>query len=321
MKKWLFFFFVTSMMFFIANSSLSIADYHNNNKQPVSDNMTSKPGEFLHSWMEHNALLTTALILLDLDDTTLRVPDGQLLGQSVMFYHMCKEQMQKHPGMTVKEIAERIDPLLTEVYSYLPIALTDSTLPKTINQLKRKGAVVMGFTSRGEKLMQITGRQLEQTGITFSEQFDRQEKLPDSNDVLIYKGVIFAGQYRHKGEILSQLLASGTLRNPRVIMMIDDRKSHLDNAEEILSKNKQIHFMPVLCTFPQQHPSFYDDKKARTQLIHLLYKKRRVKKIKDLFHTDPFTREFIKTECTNPAHETRNICKILFADTSINKQK
>ncbi|MCY4329039.1 MAG: DUF2608 domain-containing protein [Endozoicomonadaceae bacterium] len=301
--------FITGMLFFISN--LTIANNHNSTI-PIM-NKTAKPGEFLHTWMQHNSL-SNVLILLDLDDTVLQVSNNQQLGHSEMFYHLCAEQKRKHPGMTIKEAAGRVDPLLTQVYFYQPFKLTDNRLPAVINQLKEKGAVVLGFTSRGQPLKQVTGRQLKQTGIAFTRRFDGKTIMPDNSPVYIDNGVIFAGQHCKKGDTLARLLTTNKLNKPETILLIDDRKSHLENCAEALLQYKNIQFIPVLCTYPQEYPFVYDDKKAKNQLLDFLYTQHNKKQIAALLRSDPFTRELITTECNKITDKNSKICKTLLAD-------
>ena len=157
---------VLSLTMIIALCSLVITI---SSAQAAVTETTSQPGEFLKALFVRDDNLTKTLIILDLDDTTITSPDGQWLGRSDMFYDLLTRQQKMSPNSSRAELSERIDPLLVAVYHRVPVVLTDPELPGVIATLKKQGGTVIGMTARGKKVREVTLKQLEATGIEFSD--------------------------------------------------------------------------------------------------------------------------------------------------------
>nr|WP_283777704.1 DUF2608 domain-containing protein [Sansalvadorimonas sp. 2012CJ34-2] len=255
----------------------------------------AQPGEYLANRFTGRHQLNHTLILLDIDDTVLTSPAGQWLGSSVMFFGLMDEALQKHPDWSRRQAADYLDPLLLHIYTKVPMILVDPSLPKAINDLKKRGATVIGMTSRGLITKDVTLWQLEQCGISFSDTGSRKNtKLPDGRVSLIENGVVFVSHGNRKGEVLNSLLndKAEPFRDIQHITMIDDQKRHLIDIGETLTEQ---FYIPVLCTFPDSQPK-YNHTLAVQQLRNIVKQEKDSDSIiKEMMNSDPFTMALMKS--------------------------
>ena len=256
---------------------------------------TPAPGVFLQKWLEDQGAADQLLVLLDLDDTSITSPEGQWLGRSDMFYYLLKREMAAHPDQSKKEVAERIDPLLVEVYRRVPVIPTDNKLSSTVEQLKSKGVTVLGFTARGRGINEVTLEQLDKTGIQFTDTGpSRFLPIDDNRSFRMERGVVFVSHGNRKGETLVSLLKNGILAKPARVMLIDDRQRHLDDMAQALSGyDPKIDFQPVFCSYLEGKKPFAPEASER-QLLDFLYQWRNDAVIGSVIRKDPFTQNFIK---------------------------
>ncbi len=272
---------------------------------------TSRPGEFLNVLFVRDDHLTNTLIILDIDDTTITSPDGQWLGRSDMFYDLLTQQQKMSPNSSRAELSERIDPLLVAVYHRVPVVLTDPELPGIIATLKKQGSTVIGMTARGKKVREVTLKQLEATGIEFSDIGEsRWLELEGERQVRIERGVVFVSHGNKKGETLLALLKEGRVKVPHHTVLIDDRLRHLDDVEASLSEWPQsIKYTPVLCTYLKDKPP-YDSVEAERQLMELILTQKNDPVFDRLIREDDFTRQFIR-RCPEIMPKHRSQCSDL----------
>ena len=256
---------------------------------------TPAPGQFLQHWAQEVKAPQQLLLLLDLDDTSITSPEGQWLGRSDMFYYLLDREMATHPDKSKQEVAERIDPLLVEVYRRVPVIPTDNKLPAIVEQLKSKGVTVLGFTARGRGINEVTLEQLDKTGIHFTDTGpSRFLPIDDKRSFRMERGVVFVSHGNRKGETLVSLLKKGVLAKPARVMLIDDRQRHLDDMAQALSGyDARIDFQPVLCSYLEGKKPFAAQESER-QLLDFLYQWRKDEVIGSVIRNDLFTQDFIK---------------------------
>ncbi len=258
---------------------------------------TALSGLYLTSTLANETRLDQTLIVLDIDDTILASPTGQWLGASVMFYGLMKETLERNPDWSKRQAADYLDPLLVHLYRRIPLDLVDSTLPEVIDTLKKRGARVIGMTSRGIVTKEVTLWQLSQFGVTFTDTGSQRDiLLPEARTSLIEHGVVFTGHGNRKGEVLDFLLKEGQttlsniFSNIHRIIMIDDQVRHLVDVGNTLTEQT---FTPVLCTYPATQPE-YNHKEAVLQLRQFLKLwKDRDKVISEMIENDPFTKTMV----------------------------
>ena len=261
---------------------------------------TSEPGQFLASWFEPlgDEYCRETLVVLDLDETVLTTPPGQWLGHSAMFYSLLDSLVAKEPALNRREASDRIDVLLKAIYQRTPLALTDSSLPDVITSLKERGVKVIGMTSRGVGIKDVTLWQLQQSGIKFSSIGERWMNLSSSRQICLQDGVVFVSHGNRKGESLNLLLdePSEYFENIRQIVMVDDKQKHLSDVSHSLglreSKNR-YDLVEVLCTYPDLRGS-YDPELGWEQLQAFLRQWRTDVVISGLAANDPFTRSVLE---------------------------
>lgn len=274
---------------------------------------TAAPGKFLQEWMDDSAPVKNTLVLLDLDDTSIATPANTWLGSSEMFYQFRSQLREKYPHLSNKQVVDRMNPLFFAAYARTPLILTDHRLPEAIDKLQQLGANIVGLTARAPAVMPITLRQIKQVGLSFSSSLkDSQVDMQGSYPVEIKNGVVFVGHGYKKGEALVALLKAGKLGHPSKVILIDDRDEHLNSTGEALKHwNKNITFIPVLCTYPQGKRESYQDKVVKSQLLNFVYEYRDDAEVKSLIKNDLYTDSLITEQCEKPAQENLTACKAL----------
>lgn len=277
----------------------------------------TQPGKYLQNFANKRKTLRDTLFIMDLDDTTITSPEGQWLGRSDMFYDLLDQELKLAPGKTRKDIAETLDPLLTEVYQRIPVILTDETLPESIETLKAKGATVIGMTARGKTLWDVTLKQLEKTAICFSDiTAGKDIGLGDAQHIIMRQGVVFATQSYSKGEVVSAMMRSGLLpEGLKRVVMVDDRQRHLNSVASAVKKTskRRILFTPVLCTYPNSVKP-YNSEEATEQLQQFLDQWHKDPAIARLIQADPFTRQFLKRCASSERSKQQKQCWLLLQD-------
>ncbi|WP_461535677.1 DUF2608 domain-containing protein [Spongorhabdus nitratireducens] len=266
---------------------------------------TSRPGEYLEAWFSQSSDLKGTLVLLDLDETVLTTPVGQWLGHSLMFYYLRDELQAQDTSLSRQQAAATVDVLLEVVYPRVPLALTDSRLPKVISQLRHKGAEVIGMTSRGLGIKDITLWQLQQAGIQFTDTGEpRWVPLDQERQIRLEGGVIFVSHGNKKGESLNKLLIEGKQPFAAIkrVVMVDDKQRHLDDITASLKELKeglQPEFQAILCTFPRVHGDYRPHEGSR-QLMHFLNRWRADVVVSQLMLNDHYTRGLMRAYQPEP---------------------
>ncbi|MRI32899.1 hypothetical protein EOPP23_07865 [Endozoicomonas sp. OPT23] len=259
---------------------------------------TSKTGSFLKKATTQYPSPDELLVVLDLDDTTITSPKGQLLGRSDMFYHLLGKEQKAHPDKTKKEVAETIDPILEAVYRRVAVTATDDQLPDVLNNLKDRNIMVIGMTARGKAVSAVTQEQLKRANINFYDTGPlRIVELDSDRSIRIEHGVVMVSHGNSKGESLTALMRQGYLEHPTQVIMIDDRQKHLDDVAQALTKfDKSIRFSPVLCTFLKTTTPF-NASDSEVEMIDFLFQWRKDPEIKRFIKNDVFTQKVIR-ECS-----------------------
>ncbi|AMO58321.1 hypothetical protein GZ77_21590 [Endozoicomonas montiporae] len=268
-------------------------------QKTVQQETTAKPGQFLQQKLANGTLKKGSLVILDLDDTTITTPEGQWLGRSEMFYRLVDKEQRRSPDRTRQEIVNDIDPLLSFVYSRVPVQLTDSILPEVIQQLNSQNVLVIGMTARGMPVADVTRSQLKEVGITFSDTgAERLIALPEDRHFIVEHGVVMAGQGNKKGEVLTALINEKVLPVPEQVMLIDDRDRHLNTVRDALERfDPTITYRPVLCNYLKDKKRF-NAIESEQQLFDFLYQWRDDKEVAHFVEQDAYSQGFI-ARCRN----------------------
>lgn len=255
---------------------------------------TSQPGLFLEEQLKQGLFDSKALVILDLDDTTITTPEGQWLGRSEMFYYLVSKELEQAPGKTRQQIVNEIDPLLNLVYARVPVQLTDPTLPGVFQQLQDKGIIVIGMTARGFPVADVTNAQLQATSVRFTDTGPAQMvSINENRQFRIEHGVVMVGQGNKKGEALVALLKEKILPVPKQVMLVDDHERHLNSVRDALTGYlPAVSYQPVLCTYLEGRKPF-DANESEQQLLAFLYQWRNDDELSRFIRQDHFSQCFI----------------------------
>jgi hypothetical protein len=144
-------------------------------------------------------------------------------------------------------------------------AVEDATVPLLLN-LQQHNIVIMGFTHRQPPVVSATIRQVHSLGLDFSKTAPHihLDSIPASGGPTCYqKGILFAGDYNRKGEVLLNFLAMNGQR-PKRIVFIDDKYKNVEELEKVLAE-QNIDYLGIYYTAIEQQPAIYSREVANFQ--------------------------------------------------------
>ncbi|STY31346.1 Protein of uncharacterised function (DUF2608) [Legionella wadsworthii] len=196
-------------------------------------------------------------LVLDLDNTVMtpRVAFGGDAWFEGLFFHVSKNKIE----LTIAQ------PSLMSVYNtaqhFVRTAAVEPEIVRIIKALQDIGIPIIGLTARGYSIRHQTLRQLEDMGVDFS----RNSIVPDDGSSC-EGGVIFCDG-GDKGEHLNSLF-SRIKRMPRHIVMLDDKKKHLERVMLAL-KSHGILFTGYRYGYLDDEVKKFNMEIANLQLAHL----------------------------------------------------
>lgn len=192
--------------------------------------------------------------LVDLDNTLFEAK--QALGHANWFYDELQERLEK--GLTKEEACEELYPLWVKIQEICSVkAVEDTTIPLLLN-LQQRNIVMMGFTHRLPLGVPATIRQVHSLGFDFSKTAPQIlfDSIPASGGPTCYRqGILFAGDYNSKGEVLLNFLAMIGHR-PKKIVFIDDKYKNVEELEKVLAEHN-IDYLGIYYTAIKQQPTIY----------------------------------------------------------------
>ncbi|QEY53089.1 DUF2608 domain-containing protein [Legionella longbeachae] len=196
-------------------------------------------------------------VLLDLDNTVMtpKIAFGGDAWFEGLFSHVSQKKIE----------AVIAQPSLMSVYnSAQQFVRTTAVEPKIVDiirALQDIGIPVIGLTARGYSIRHQTLRQLADMGVDFS-----RNSIVADDDSSCQGGVIFCAG-GDKGENLNSFL-SRLGRIPRHIVMLDDKKKHLERVMFAL-KPLGIHFSGFRYGYLDEEVKQFSMETANIQLAHL----------------------------------------------------
>jgi hypothetical protein len=160
-------------------------------------------------------------IFLDIDNTLMTTASefGSEPWERFMIEHFVKE------GIPRKEATDRASGLWKAVQTVSDIHFVEDQTQKIFQQLQ--GRPIFAITARDPEFIPVTEKQLSHLGLQFS-----QCKAPFPLEPAQYsKGVFYCG-YVPKGKVLQWYASQHPCSH---ILMVDDYRSHLEGAVELLS--------------------------------------------------------------------------------------
>lgn len=196
-------------------------------------------------------------LVLDLDNTVMTPKIA--FGGDAWFEGLFSHVSQKKIEMAIAQ------PSLMSVYNsaqhFVRTSAVEPTIVSIIRALQDIGIPVIGLTARGYSIRHQTLRQLADMGVDFS----RNSIVPDDSSSC-QGGVIFCAG-GDKGENLNVFL-SRLERVPRHIVMLDDKKKHLERVM-IALKPLGVHFSGFRYGYLDEKVQQFSMETANIQLAHL----------------------------------------------------
>ncbi|MBA3603176.1 MAG: DUF2608 domain-containing protein [Parachlamydiaceae bacterium] len=170
-------------------------------------------------------------LLVDLDNTTFE--GKQALGHTEWFYDKAHAKMRN--GMTLEEATRECYPEWIEVQKICPVKPVEEAFIPALVLMKQRGIVIMGLTHRQPSLVDSTLRQVASLGLNFldSAPVKTTFAVPSETPTMYIQGILFTGEFNKKGEIFVRFL-SIINQQPKKIVFIDDKRSHVEEVEMAL---------------------------------------------------------------------------------------
>ena len=186
-----------------------------------------------------------SIVVLDLDNTT--ITSSSDLGGESWF-----GKLIEHTSTLTLDKKESIGLVITvynAVQYHIKAKPVEPNIVTIIKRLQDLGLPVIALTARGKEIIEPTLRQLDENGIHF-----------DEDNIIFCDG-------GHKGDKLAAYLKQHSLQ-PGHILMVDDKKKHLDHVKESVEK-LSIRFHGLRYGLLDQEIDKHDMTTAHAQLAHI----------------------------------------------------
>jgi len=178
----------------------------------------------------HSYLKPDMLIVFDIDNTLME--PVQELGSDQWFYHRIKEY--EAWGKSKQEALEKALKQWTSIQNVTKVRLCEAGTDEIVQNLQRQGFTIMGLTTRGLGMSELTIQQLGLIHVNLSPTAPTQEEIHFMNErgCLFRTGILFTAA-THKGEAMRKLFDKIDWW-PKSILFINDKQTHIAEFEETM---------------------------------------------------------------------------------------
>ncbi len=183
-----------------------------------------RESEHLRDVSQH--LCQDTILVLDLDRTliTSDVFYGSETWEVLVYKHLMSEG---HPTRKAKKMSEAI---WKRAQAKVTVRLIETCASRHIQEWQNQTNVI-GLTARDHTVIETTMKQLSSVDIsfsTFNTRFQTTKLIREETHSVFHQGIAFCGD-APKNEILFQLILDNDILSlPKKIVMVDDRKHHLE---------------------------------------------------------------------------------------------
>ena len=168
------------------------------------------------------------LILFDIDNTIMET--AQTLGGDQWFNYQIADYEKR--GFSKQEALQITRAEWVFLQNRTKVKPVESTTVQMIENLQKNGTKVMALTTRGLYIARRTVEQLQSIGVHFDAAAPlRGEKFFDHEQGIFYRDGILFCSGNSKGSCLFRFFEE-TGYQPKKIMVVDDRISHLQDVEK-----------------------------------------------------------------------------------------
>lgn len=190
-----------------------------------------------------------SLIVFDIDNTVLEPNNETGYGSDQWFSALVKSKTDK--GFSTLTAIEKVLPTYYKAHETMNVkpVEADSTL-EIIKKLQQQKIPVMALTARSLPMINTTIRQFKEMNLDLS-------PTSPSKQMIIFKkcefpakyknGILFVGN-NNKGELLKTYLSTINFK-PSKIIIIDDKRKHLESAESEFKNSPKISFLGLRYSF------------------------------------------------------------------------
>jgi hypothetical protein len=170
------------------------------------------------------------LVVFDIDNTLLEC--SQSLGSDQWF---CSQlQALKEQGWKHQQALDHVLAIWTDIQHRTALRPVEAHTAKVVNSLQQAGYPLIALTTRSSNVAEATKKNLYASGIDLRQTAPLKETatlIHDGEETLYQEGILFTNN-GHKGKALWAFLQRAQI-NPRKIVFINDKHSHLLPVEEI----------------------------------------------------------------------------------------
>lgn len=196
-------------------------------------------------------------VFVDLDNCLMQ--SNQAFGHAFWFYDLLAEKLAQ--GISRDEAIDQLYPLWVWAQNIVDVQPVQENFVAILHDWMERGGVALGFTHRQPMLAKRTLEQIASLGLDFSTapplcSTDFQTDRP----TLYEGGVLFAGDYHSKGDILKKFLTL-TQDSPSFLVFIDDQRKNVEEVAEAAA-SLGIEYLGIHFRAVEVHASIYQKEKA-----------------------------------------------------------
>jgi len=178
------------------------------------------------------------LVIFDIDNTILELPDGKGSPQWVMALIKHGQSL----GLDYTQAYNIIKPVIHDIFMTTVVKPVEPETALIIAQLQQQNIHVIGLTARSTPTVNDTIKHLDSiaislksTGLSLKSPLEIAH-LPFPNEIQYQEGILFCG-FNPKGSMLQTLLKS-TAYTPEKIIFVDDQIKDLASVEKTAAEMK-----------------------------------------------------------------------------------
>ena len=212
-----------------------------------------------------------SIVLFDIDDTIL-IPE-QMLGCDEWFLHIFQKYQEE--GLPFEEAKNRAVHEWRVVRHMTGMELVEETAPEVIKKIQEKNIPVIGFTTQGYYLSDITNKSLNDKGVDFSLTAPHEEDFyftlmqkEKKHPLLFQNGILFTGG-THKGDSFFEF-CNRINYEPKHVIFLNDKASHLQEIE-VHAINREVPFTGLRYGYSDAIKARFSPEIAQKQFEHIPY--------------------------------------------------
>jgi hypothetical protein len=175
----------------------------------------------IEPWLDRSPL---SWLVLDIDETL--VTTREFPGCEKWY----EERVSIHSALGKVAAIQKANEEWEQLHLKTPVVCVENSIPEWVASFRQRPSPMIAATARAPRFAERTRSQLKEAGIEILP-FGQNLQLSDT----VYEGgILFVGPLGDKGRALRELFL--TLGTPLSVIMVDDKRHHLESAETHLGQ-------------------------------------------------------------------------------------